>query len=102
MPTLISDKIVTARKTHLCCTCDALAADVGQKYRRTTYAYDGVVYNWVQCQACKDLAPAIYDWSSAYADEGITRDDYNEWAYDHKDADNANGEAARDYLLRIR
>jgi hypothetical protein len=101
MPTMLGDKTVVARKPHLCQTCDAIAVEKGQEYRRVTYAFDGTVYVWVQCEACRSLEPAITDWVQDYH-EGISRDDYHEWAREHEHDENPNGDAARAYLARVR
>jgi hypothetical protein len=66
---------------------------------REVYVYDGRAYDWVSCQACNELANAVWQWSNR--DEGIDADDYAEWADGHIDHPE-HGEAARAYLDRIR
>lgn len=100
MPDLIRSKTAKARKTHKCQTCSETAVEPGQTYTRDTYAYEGTVYDWVQCTACSALTDAVWDWI-VYTDEGISREEYYEWANEFVDEDTPNGEAARAYLERI-
>lgn len=98
MPELLKEKTVIARKAHGCMTCNATAIQPGQPYHRATYVYDGRVYDWVQCVECEALSGIVYDWAGD--DDGIGRDDYIEWAEEHRD-DGTHGEAARSYLARL-
>lgn len=79
MTTLLREKTVTARKAHACATCNQPAAQPGDTYRRTTYVYDGRIYDWVQCDPCREMATEVFDWVG-YPDEGIGLDHYYEWA----------------------
>jgi hypothetical protein len=99
MPSLLKSKTVTARKAHACQTCSATAIQPGQTYERDTYAYDGRVYDWVQCGPCADIADEIWNWS-IQTDEGIGREDYDEWASEFRD-DPVHGDDARAYRARI-
>lgn len=98
MPELLRSKTVTARKIHQCRSCFADAIQPGNTYTRDTYVYDGTVYDWVQCDACRAIMNAVYDWS-VDAEEGITAETYDEWATEHRD-ESTHGEAARAYLER--
>lgn len=100
MPDLLREKTVTARKAHECMTCTATAIRPGETYVRTTYVYDGHLYDWVQCTECDQISGLVYNWSSD-PDEGVGRDDFMEWAREHHD-DPRHGEAARAYLARVR
>lgn len=82
MPTLLREKTVTARKQHTCETCNATAVQPGDTYRRSTYAYDGRVYDWVQCDPCRNMAAEVFSWVGV-TDEGVTGDDYTEWACEY-------------------
>lgn len=99
MPVLLREKTFVARKAHRCDTCEATAISAGESYSRQTYVYDGRVYDWVQCGACRAIAGDVFTWMEGWYDEGISRDDYLEWAREHKDHP-VHGEAARAYLTR--
>jgi hypothetical protein len=99
MSILLHEKKRRARKVHPCSTCGGPAAAVGELYVRSTYIYDDHIYDWVTCSPCRDITNAVYSW--AYLpEEGITAEDYHEWAVAHEKAETPNGEAARAYLAR--
>lgn len=98
MPTLLSRKVVTARKAHRCSTCAAEAIQPGQTYRREAYVWDGRAYTWVNCQPCAEISSAVFDWAY-WPDEGIGTDTFDEWASEYAH-DSKYGEAARAYLER--
>ncbi|MET0888329.1 MAG: hypothetical protein ABWX92_17970 [Mycetocola sp.] len=98
MPEFIGERTVkSARKTHACRTCFAPAALPGEAYKRQTYAYDGRVYDWVSCSACDEICGEVH--SYVMNDEGVTADDYYEWANELRD-DPKHGADARAYLAR--
>lgn len=99
MPALLSDKTVTARKVHVCMTCQQPAVQPGEQYRRATYAYDGRAYDVVSCALCRDLLDTVYRWSGM-PDEGVGMDDFTEWAHEHRD-DGTWGEEARAFIARL-
>ena len=94
---VLSDTKPKARKDHRCSCCLGLIRK-GVTYSRTTCIYDGRMYDWLSCPGCDDIASAVFNWI-AYADEGVTADDYDEWARDHQD-DTVYGQGARAYLAR--
>jgi len=100
MPDLLKTKDVIARKAHGCQTCNATAIQPGEMYTRDTYVYDGRIYDWVQCVECSTLGGAVFRWAG-YPDEGVSRDEYYEWARELVDTDTLEGERARWYLSRI-
>ena len=81
MPTLLREKDVTARKPHVCRTCPNVAIEPGEVYRRSTYAHDGTVYDWVQCSACAEASGWVYAWAGC-PDEGVGESEYLEWSRD--------------------
>lgn len=97
-PRLVSERIVTARVTHDCMTCARVAAIKGETYTRTTLAYDGTVYDWIQCQPCRRIALSVAYWSTSA--DGIGQGDYADWADEHRD-DPGFGPTARAYLARL-
>ena len=84
MPTLITEKTVTARKTHCCLCCGVVAIQPGDTYQRTVLAYDGRVYTWVSCAGCDSITDDVWDWCGR-PDEGVGIDSYHEWAVEHRD-----------------
>jgi len=80
MPRLIAEKVVRARNAHACQTCFQTAVQPGEQYTRSTYAADGHVYNWVMCDACRNISAHVFKWIDY--DGGIGADEYDEWAYD--------------------
>ncbi len=98
MPTLLHSERPKARKVHRCNCCTG-EIPAGIQYCRETYVYDGRVYDWKVCAPCEPLTDIVWSWMGCYADEGIDRDDYIEWAQDHQ-ADPTHGEAARALLAR--
>ncbi|MCW2287019.1 hypothetical protein EDF60_1670 [Leucobacter luti] len=108
MPELVSEKIVRARKAHQCRTCNQMAVMPGQEYTRSTYVFDGRIYDWVMCADCRACASFVFSWCS-YDGDGIGEDQYDEWAYDtgwEADSDPATQsdeqKAAISYLVRSR
>lgn len=98
MPELLKRLTPVARKPHLCSCCHAMAVHPGERYERSTYLFDGRVYDWVSCTPCKALAPFVFEWA-VDSDEGIGRDTYFEWATEMTN-DVVHGEAARAWLFR--
>lgn len=100
MPQLLRSRTVTARKPHRCMTCNATAIRRGEQYQRDTYAYDGQVYDWVQCADCAAIGGIVFEWAG-HPDEGVGADDYMEWAREAANEDTPEGEQARRYLARV-
>jgi len=98
-PQLLAEKTVTARKPHACMTCNTVAIQSGIQYRRSTYVYDGRVYDWVQCLPCQAVADLVWQWANGQ--DGIDADDYAEWADEFQEHPK-HGEAARAHLARLR
>ena len=98
MPTLLHEARPTARKDHRCSCCGG-PIRMGLPYRRETYVYDGHVYDWLVCDPCEELTDLVWGWVAPFPDEGINRDDYIEWAREHRD-DPKRGAAARALLIR--
>ncbi|MGV8912218.1 MAG: hypothetical protein ACOH14_06320 [Rhodoglobus sp.] len=75
-----------------------MAVRPGERYDRSTYLDDGSVYDWVSCLLCKAVTDLVFEWAP-YGDDGISPDDYREWATEMCN-DVVHGEAARAWLLR--
>lgn len=76
-----STRVKTARKTHYCRLCFAVAVLPGQSYTREAYVCDGSAYVWITCQPCDEIAADVDRWS--WSEDGIGPDTYEEWARDH-------------------
>lgn len=98
MPNLLRDARSTARKSHRC-DCCGVEIPAGTVYVRETYVYDNRVYDWKVCDPCDAVSVAVWLWVNRPADEGVDRDDYIEWASEHRD-DPKHGNAARALLSR--
>lgn len=98
MPDLIKARTPRARKPQWCNACQAYTIAVGHTYRRNTYTYDGRVYDWPVCQPCGLIVDLVYEWSHQL-DAGITGEDFQAWAEEHRDHP-THGEAALAYLVR--
>lgn len=73
----------TAKKEHRCEFC-ACKIQPGQKYVRQTNVYDGVVYDFITHQECKDVAHELrmYDDCDDSGLDGETfRENLNEYVY---------------------
>jgi hypothetical protein len=85
MPTLLRDSTPVARKAHKCRTCFA-SIDRGERYRRAAYLGDDGLYEWVSCLPCDDLLNDVWKWAGNPW-EGVTDEDYAEWAREHAATD---------------
>lgn len=99
MPDLIASRTVVAREPHRCRSCGAVSVQPGEAYHRETLAHDGQIYDWVSCEPCDAIFPFVCDKWSIFADEGVSAEDFVEWAEDHRD-DEVHGQAAREFLAR--
>lgn len=89
----------TARFHHHCESC-GIKIEPGTQYKRSTYFYDGRLCEWKSCLACELIVNDVYAWMS-YQEEGVSEDDFCEWAECHRD-DVKFGGAARAFLARVR
>lgn len=96
MTTLLSSKIVTARKPHRCCNCEVVCIQPGQQYRRAASVFDGRAYTWVSCADCDAIFDVVWEWAGEPWGDGIGPDSYAEWAHEMRDQD----ERAAAYLAR--
>lgn len=83
-PTLLNEKRVKARKDHGCQVCTGTAIHAGETYLRSTYVFDGRVYNWTSCSNCDAMSSDVWDWSTQ-GEDGIDRETYYEWASENRD-----------------
>jgi hypothetical protein len=61
---ILSDKIVTTRKTHKCCACGRLF-EKGTKMRTQVNTFDGIQV-WRECPTCQQL---LSKFSSCFEDD---------------------------------
>ena len=83
-PTLLKEGRVKARKTHGCSVCTSTAVQPGDTYLRSTYAFDGRVYDWLLCTVCESMTSDVWDWVS-FTEDGIGADEYGEWASENRE-----------------
>jgi hypothetical protein len=98
MPHLLKSRRPKARTQKRCSTCWGVIA-AGEIYLRDTYKYDGAVYDWLQCRACEPLTTVVYRWVEPESHEGLSGEDFEEWACAHRD-DPQHCAAARAFLAR--
>lgn len=80
MTTLLRETSPTARKNHWCHLCNK-TIHPGERYLRTTTAYDGTVGDFIKCAPCADdaITARVWDWFGR-PEDGIHGDDAHEWA----------------------
>lgn len=63
----------TAHKIHKCDWCGG-EINIGEKYDRSTCAFDGKLYEWKNHISCRKIASKLemFDW----CDDGVTEDDF--------------------------
>lgn len=83
-----------ARKRHTCLACYGTIWP-GETYERIVSFYDGTVGAWKACTDCCDITDRVWGHTPYVYDEGLSADDYDEWAKDNQYAI-----AARAYLHR--
>lgn len=71
-----------ARKVHHCEMCTAMIR-VGERHHVSTNVFDGRVYDWRTCAACRadGIVIEVYDWAGM-PDEGVDQESAREWAHD--------------------
>lgn len=76
MPTVLRETYPTAKKEHICefCSCKI---QPGQKYVRRTIVYDGVVYDFITHQECKEVAHEL----RMYDDCGLNGESFRDELY---------------------
>jgi len=74
----IYDKVLNARKNHICNYCGLIIEKNGL-YERQVNKYNGEVYTWKSHPSCTKLASDLimYD----YQDEGLTQEDFIEYVH---------------------
>lgn len=77
MPTILKETYPTAKKEHVCEFC-ACKIKLGQKYVRQTNVYDGVVYDFITHQECKEVARELRMYDDC-GDEGLDGESFREY-----------------------
>jgi hypothetical protein len=79
MFTILKESYPVARKEHRCMFCGHIIKP-GEKYRRTTIAYDGEVYDWIEDLNCTEVFDIVRERLdvSGYLDydEGLTPESF--------------------------
>jgi len=88
-----------ARKTHKCMFCGG-NIEIGEKYKRDTCVFDGVLYDWVTHNECAKVASELemYDDCDDGVDEDAFRENINEYVYQNH-YDEELGDIAKDWQL---
>lgn len=81
MPTTLRETYPTAKKEHTCEFC-ACKIHIGQKYVRQTNVYDGVVYDFITHQECKDVARELRMYDD-YDDSGLDGESFRSQLYSY-------------------
>lgn len=74
----------TAREPKHCHVCQAFVVQSGHRYRIDTFAADGSIYDWVNCQGCQAMSRDVYEWWDC-PEDGITVAEFEEWVSEHSD-----------------
>lgn len=82
MDTLSYPKQTKARKEHRCDFCGERIL-IGESYEKSTYAYDGHVYDWKAHNYCSKLASRLNLYADA--DEGVSMDYFMEAIHEEHD-----------------
>ena len=101
MPELIRETRPRSRGVSHCNSC-GITIPRGKRYLRATLVYDSHVYDWCDCPDCELIAHHVYEWAiwSAFDEEGLTPDSYEEWARDEITCNGLHVAQARAYLAR--
>ena len=78
---LKSSTPVSRGKVH-CNGCGAVI-NKGVVYKRTTFVFDGAIYDWSSCPPCDEMTEDVAAWCSPLWGEGVSAEDFLEWAYEH-------------------
>lgn len=76
----ISNKKTKARKEHICDTCGSKIY-INEEYDLQTNKFDGQIYNWKQCNHCKDIISRMSN-EGDYPD-GITDQAFSDFVSDN-------------------
>ena len=76
MLTILRETYPAAKKEHICEFC-ACKIQPGQKYVRQTNVYDGVVYDFITHQECKEVAHELRMYDDCY-DSGLNGESFRE------------------------
>lgn len=76
MPDMIEEKVVRARKRHVCDYCGAYI-EPGEEYNRAKLAYEGTVYEWKAHKECIFIASELWDYIDP-DENGLTADEFSD------------------------
>lgn len=91
MPTILKEIYPTAKKEHRCEFCCEKIA-IGQKYVRQTNVYDGVVYDFITHQECKEVARELRMYDDC-GDEGLDGESFCEYLNEYVNVNHYDDEA---------
>lgn len=91
MPTILKVTYPTAQKEHICDFCGC-KIQPGGKYVRQTNIYDGLVYDFITHQECKDVAHELRMYDDC-DDNGLDGESFREYLNEYVYANHYDNEA---------
>ena len=79
MTEVIRERSPRSRGRVRCDDCGRLIPG-GERYRRSTVVDGGMIWDWCECQPCKDAVPHVWRWMGCYSDDYYNGNDFHEWA----------------------
>lgn len=76
----ISNKKTKARKEHICDTCGSKIY-IGEEYDLSVNKFDGLIYNWKQCNHCKHIVSRMF--KEGWFPDGITDQMFHDFVADN-------------------
>lgn len=81
MVELIKSKRVKANKLHQCDTCKSNIYP-GEMYERQTNLFDGEIYNWKNCDHCKNIVNKMF--REHNYEFGVGWQDFKDFIFDYE------------------
>lgn len=78
--TLKQPKRIKARKSHSCDFCDKTIF-VGEEHTISTYAMDGSVYDWRECDRCKVYVKEAFNNKDYSWDDGMNNQQFHDYMW---------------------
>lgn len=91
MPTILRETYPTAKKEHRCEFCCEKIA-IGQKYVRQTNVYDGIMYDFITHQECREVARELSMYDDC-GDEGLDGESFREYLDEYVNANHYDDES---------
>jgi len=82
MPTLISSKIVKARKRYRC-DYSGEVINIGDEYQREVCTYEGEIYTFRTCKEALEIIDKFDMYGKGTDNDGFNEEDYEELLWDY-------------------